>query len=264
MANADVSIGVAGTLGPEAVARLAPVVERGGFASLWVNDTPGADSLAALAAAGDATEGIRLATGVLPVDRRRPAEIVEAVERDQLAAPRLVLGIGAGGTRVGALSLVGDAVDELHEGTRARVLVGALGPKMRRLGAERADGLLLSWLTPSIAAEQVRLAREQASAHGAAPTPHVALYVRTALDPAADARLAEEANRYASYPAYAANFARLGIRADETVMDAFGFADRIAAYREAVDEVVLRVIAPGDSVDDHVRFIERAAELLDT
>jgi hypothetical protein len=89
------------------------------------------------------------------------------------------------------------------------------------------------------------------------------LYVRTALAAEAAGRLAEEARRYAGYHAYAANFARLGIRAEETVMDHDTFSDRILRYRDAVDEVVLRVIPSTDSVDDHVRFIERAGELLE-
>ena len=261
MALADVSIGVAGTLGPEAIGRLAPVVERCGFRSLWVNDTPGGDSLKALSAAADATSRLTLATGVIPVDRRHPDEVVDTVKRRELPEDRLVLGIGAGGARDGALFLVGTAVAELHEGTSARVLVGALGPKMRRLGAEQGDGVLLSWLTPEVAAEQASTARSLAEANGVSGC-HVALYVRTALDPAADGRLAEEADRYAGYPAYAANFARLGIRARDTVLDAFTFGDRIERYREAVDEVVLRVIVPSDSVDDHLGFVETAADLL--
>lgn len=261
MALADVSIGVAGALGPEALARLAPVVERCGFRSLWVNDTPGGDSLAALAAAADATSRLTLATGVIPVDRRHPDEVVGAVKRLQLPEDRLVLGIGAGAARNGALFLVETAVAELHEGTRAPVLVGALGPKMRRLGAERGDGVLLSWLTPEVAAEQASTARSSAAANGASGC-RVALYVRTALDASADDRLAEEAGRYAGYPAYAANFERLGIRAQDTVLDAYTFGDRIGRYRDAVDEVVLRVIAPSDSVDDHIRFVEAAADLL--
>ncbi|GAB3804042.1 hypothetical protein GCM10028798_23840 [Humibacter antri] len=261
MALADVSIGVAGTLGSEAVARLAPVVERCGFRSLWVNDTPGGDSLAALTAAADATSRLVLATGVVPVDRRHPDEVVDTVKRRELPEDRLVLGIGAGAARNGALALVDTAVAELHEGTGAAVLVGALGPKMRRLGAEHGDGVLLSWLTPDVAAEQASAAHSLATANGASGC-HVVLYVRTALDPAADGRLAEEAGRYAGYPAYAANFERLGIRAQDTLMDAFTFGDRIGRYREAVDEVVLRVIVPTDTVDDHVHFVETAADLL--
>jgi alkanesulfonate monooxygenase SsuD/methylene tetrahydromethanopterin reductase-like flavin-dependent oxidoreductase (luciferase family) len=261
MALADVSIGVAGALGPDAIARLASVVERCGFRSLWVNDTPGGDSLSALAAAAERTSRLVLATGVIPVDRRHADEVVDAVHRAGLPEHRLVLGIGAGGTRKGALSLVGGAAEQLRDGTQARVLVGALGPKMRELGARQADGVLLSWLTPDVASEQAEAAHALAGAR--ASDSRVALYVRTALAAEAAGRLAEEARRYAGYPAYAANFARLGIRAEETVMDHDTFSDRILRYRDAVDEVVLRVIPSTDSVDDHVRFIERAGELLE-
>ncbi len=254
MALADVSIGVAGTLGAGAIARLAPAVEGHGFRSIWVNDTPGGDSLAALAAAAGATRRLVLATGVIPVDRRRPDEIVRAVEESGIPEDRLVLGIGAGAARRGALSLVGDAVGALRDGTEARVLVGALGPRMRRLGAERAHGLLLSWLTPDLAGDQA------GQAHAVSPDAHVALYVRTAVEHDAGSRLAEEARRYGGYPAYAANFDRLGIRAEQTVLDGEAFEERVRGYRDAVDEVVLRVIASGDSVDDHLRAIERIAE----
>lgn len=256
MPHGNISIGVAGALGPDAIARLAPAVERAGFRSLWVNDTPGGDSIAALEAAADVTSSLFLATGVIPVDRRHADAIVAAVRRAELPEHRLVLGIGAGQARNGALALVGDAVEVLHDRLSARVLVGALGPKMRRLGARRADGVLLSWLTPAVAAEQAGEARRVTSGS------HVALYVRTALEASAESRLADEAARYGGYPAYAANFERLGVTPQQTVIDAATFGERIGQYRDAVDEVVLRVIAPGDTVDDHLRFVEAAAERL--
>lgn len=177
-------------------AALAPAVEAAGFASLWVNDTPGADALAVLDAAAAVTTTLTLATGVIPVDRRSAASIARDVRARDLPADRLVLGIGAGQTREGALRLVGNAASALRDQLAARVVVGALGPKMRHLAAAEADGPLLSWLTPEIA-------RTQASeAHAIAAGTHLTLYIRAALDPGATARLHEETARYASYPAY--------------------------------------------------------------
>ena len=72
---ARLSIGVAGSLGPERIARIAGAVEAAGFHALWVNDTPTGDALAAIAAAAEATDRLVLATGVLPVDRRPAAQI---------------------------------------------------------------------------------------------------------------------------------------------------------------------------------------------
>lgn len=252
--SAVVSIGIAAAAGAEVAARLAPEVERAGFHALWVNDTPGADALQVLAAAAAVTDRLVLATGVLPMDRRTPASIIEQVDALGLPEERLVLGIGSGsGGAVGALERITDAAAALLAGSGARVVVGALGPKMRRLGAESSDGLLLSWLTPEAALAQSR------EAHTTAATAHVALYVRAATDPAALGRLDVEAERYAGYPSYAANFARLGIRSHDTVLRPDAFAAGLDAYRGAADEVVLRAIVAGDEAADYLAFVEAAA-----
>ncbi|KAA9105605.1 LLM class flavin-dependent oxidoreductase [Microbacterium rhizomatis] len=255
-----VSIGIAGSLGPDAGAAVAAAAERAGFRSLWVNDTPGGDSLSVLAAAAAVTERLVLATGVIPVDRRPATEIIDAVDRLALPEDRLILGIGAGGTRIGALALVGDEVRRLKGESGARVLVGALGPKMRALAAEEADGALLSWLTPDRAAEQAEGVRDAAPAS----TGYVALYARTAVDPRAIGKRDDEARRYASYPAYAANFARLGIDPLATVLPAPGedLAAGAAAYTRSVDELVLRIITVSDTLDEHLEFIEGARDAL--
>ncbi len=245
------SVGIAAAAGTEVAEAIAPALERGGFRALWVNDTPAADALELLAAAARVTENLVLAVGVIPVDRRSADEILARVEALRLPADRLVLGIGAGSTKAGALERVRDAAATLRAATPAQVVVGALGPRMRRLGAEESDGLVLSWLTPGLAAEQ------SAAAHASDRDAHVALYVRTATDAAAVPRLTAEAARYSSYPAYAAHFARLGISADETLIAPTDGRDRIEAYRSAADEVVLRAITAGDDPRDYLGFVHR-------
>ncbi len=252
--TARVSIGVAGTLGPEAVARLAPAVEAAGFAALWVNDTPDGDALAALAAAAEVTDRLILATGVIPVDRRSAETIAREVLTAGIPQERLVLGIGSGVSPKGALARVGEAVEALRSELDARVVVGALGPKMRMLGAERADGVLLNWVPASAAAAQ------SAELHAASADTRVCVYVRTAIDPAASDRLAAETARYASYPNYAANFARLGVDATQTTFrDEAELRERLPAYRAVVDEVVLRAITADDGVDALLDFVARTA-----
>jgi len=256
--RAVVSIGVGAAIGPELVGRLAPVIEEAGFHALWVNDIPGADSLTVLAAAARSTTRLTLAAGVIPVDRRSADRIAADVDEQGLPQERLVLGIGSGGATVGALQLVGDSAAALRGRLSARIVVGAVGPRMRRLGVDRSDGVLLSWLRPDVAAEQA------AQARAAASDPHVALYVRTALDPSARERMSAEMQRYAAVPSYSANFARQGAVAAETVLDANAHpvAERLASYRTAVDEVVLRAITPTDSLDDYLRFVDAAKALL--
>lgn len=254
--HGEVSIGVPGALGPDGIAALARQAERAGFAGLWVNDTPGGDALAGLAAAAAVTTHLRLGAGVLPLDRRPPSEILRSIGATRVPEDRLTIGIGSGGVRAGALALVREAVETLRAGTSAAVVVGALGPHMRELGAETADGVLLNWVTARTAAEQASAVRAARN-----PAARVIAYVRTIVDPAAQGALESEADRYGSIPVYAANFARLGVRPIETTLPAEhgDLAAGIAAYRDGVDEVVLRAVTASGSVDELLRFIDLAS-----
>lgn len=249
MSRGVVSIGLAGSLGPDAVAEIAPVVEAAGFHTLWINDTPDGDALVALAAAAAVTRTLHLATGVVPVDRRPAAQIAAEVASLALPLDRFTLGIGSGLAKEGALARVREAIAVLHGAGLPRVLVGALGPKMRRLGADEAEGVLLNWVPPTEAAAQT-----EALGSGA----YVAVYVRTAIIDAARARLDAETARYASFPNYAANFSRMGVdAADTTIRDVTELGGALEAYTAAVDEVVLRAIVPEDTVAEYVEFVRR-------
>ena len=248
------SVGLMGSTDRGVLRELAPRIEADGFHALWLNDGPGGDSLAGLAAVAEATSRLVLATGVLPFDRRPAAEVAGAVERLGLPQDRLVLGVGSGGA-ARPLALVTDGIGELRTRIAPLIVLGALGPRMRDLGARASDGLLLSWLTPAIAAKQAAQARRAAEEAGR-PAPRIVLYARTAVDPAARGALEAEAAAYAGYPSYGANFARLGISAIETTIGPDGIGDRIDEYLEVVDELVLRAITPEGGLDDLVRFIE--------
>ncbi|MGT2427332.1 hypothetical protein [Amnibacterium kyonggiense] len=89
------------------------------------------------------------------------------------------------------------------------------------------------------------------------------LYARTIVEDAARPVLEREAAQYASYPAYAANFARLGVEAGDTTLPRTGgtLAEGVAAYG-AVDELVLRAITPTGSLDDLLAFVDAAAAQL--
>ncbi|HOA86710.1 MAG: LLM class flavin-dependent oxidoreductase [Microbacteriaceae bacterium] len=258
--RAHVSIGIAGTLGPEAAARIAVAAEAAGFSGLWVNEIAGADALGMLAAAAEASASLTLATGVIPVDRRPGAEIAEHVARLGLPADRLMIGIGSGKPGAGSLARVEAAIAEIREASTARILIGALGPRMRQLAAEQADGALMSWLTPQIAKAQA------AEFHEIAPNGRVSLYVRTAVDEAGVPRRDAETVAYAGYPAYKANYARLGMDPFSTILPQPGddsIAPGGAEYRDSgIDELVLRAMTFGDEIDDYVRFTEQAGEAL--
>ncbi|WP_309068539.1 LLM class flavin-dependent oxidoreductase [Microbacterium sp.] len=245
-----VSIGIAASAGTGVARRIAPLIEAAGLGALWVNETPGHNALEVAAAAADVTSAMRVATGVIPVDRRPAAALLDDLARLSLPADRLTLGVGSGAALSGVLTLMRDAVDELRAGGAADIALGALGPKMRRLAAERADGVVLNWLTPDEASAQA------AEHHAIDARGRVALYVRTAADPAAMVRLEEEAGRYGRIPSYAANFERLGFGPLDTVIRPGEARGGVAAYVEAVDEVVLRAVTPSDDPDDYARFVE--------
>lgn len=248
-----VSVGVAAAIGTDTAARIAPAIEAAGFHGLWINETPGTDALEVAAAVARVTERLTIATGVIPVDRRPPREVRDELDRRELPGDRFALGIGSGGARSGVLALMRDAVAELRAADTAGIVVGALGPRMRRLAAEHADGVVLNWLTPAAAADQ---AREH---HDIDPGGLATLYVRTAAEADAVPRLEEEAARYGGFPAYAANFDRLGFGPLDTVIRPGEAADRVAAYADAVDEVVLRAIVPSDDADAYLRFVDAIA-----
>ena len=235
-----VSIGLPGTTPHDVIVALAPQIEAAGFHALWLNDTPGGDSLAGLSVAARVTSTLGLGTGVIPLDRRPATGILAAL--GDLPTDRLSLGIGVGAAKHG-LDLVERSVAELRIGTDASIIVGALGPKMRALGARIGDGLLFNWLTPSAAA---------AAMAELEPTVRGVLYARTAVTPDALPALREEAARYGSYPSYAANFERIGAEPiDTTIQDVAGIAD----YTAVVDELVLRVITREPTLSEYERFL---------
>lgn len=248
--RAAVSIGLHSRTEAGIVRELAPRIEALGFHALWINDVPGGDSLAGLRAAQAATTTLGLATGVIPLDRRP----IHALDLSGLPPERTTIGIGSGGARH-PLGLVREGVAALRRATDAAIVVGALGPRMRRLAAERADGVLLNWLPPHAAAAATADLRRDA---GDRPVRSI-LYVRTIAEASARAALETEAERYESVPSYAANFERLGIRALDATIDAPG---RLAAY-DVVDEVVLRAITPTGSLAELERFAEATARWRD-
>src|SRR5690606_2411335 len=123
-------------------------LERVGVSTLWVNQ-PGraGDALAAMAAAARVTSTLRVASGVIPVDLFPPQEISGRVRELELPAERTVIGIGAS-ARPSPLTTAGEAAATIRAELGVRVVVGALGPKMRRLAVTEADGAVLNWLTP--------------------------------------------------------------------------------------------------------------------
>jgi alkanesulfonate monooxygenase SsuD/methylene tetrahydromethanopterin reductase-like flavin-dependent oxidoreductase (luciferase family) len=255
-----IGFGVAGALDHAIIAELARAVEKAGFSSFWANDTPNGDGLAALAVAQKQTSSIKLGVGVIPIDRKPAADIAAQIDDLDLDPARLIVGIGSGGMKIGAIESVRGNALELRRLTPATVVIGALGPRMCEVGGESADGVLLNWLTPAYSQESAAHIRAVAAAAGR-PDPYVGAYVRVALDGPGAERVRGEAARYEGYPAYAAHFNRMGVRALDTcvVGTRNQIADGLRAFSGSAREVIVRAIAADESLDAYLALLVAAA-----
>jgi alkanesulfonate monooxygenase SsuD/methylene tetrahydromethanopterin reductase-like flavin-dependent oxidoreductase (luciferase family) len=240
---------------PEIIRASAREAEAKGFASFWVNHPGPVDGLGSLAHAAAETRRIDLGVGVVPLHTRGPEAIVAGVRQHGLAPARLLLGVGSPNPH--ALTRVRDGVAAIRQSLTTRVIVAALGPRMCELAGQVADGVLFNWLTPEYARRSAELVRAGAKAAGR-PVPRTYAYVRVALGPAAAERLDDEGGRYAAIPAYGAHFERMGVKPIDTAIAASSPAaieTALAAWRGAVDEVVLRAIVASDTLDDHLALL---------
>jgi alkanesulfonate monooxygenase SsuD/methylene tetrahydromethanopterin reductase-like flavin-dependent oxidoreductase (luciferase family) len=255
--------GVAGALPHDIVEVLAPAAERAGYHTFWVNDTPNGDGLASLRVAAGVTSTIRLGVGVIPLDRQPADVIARRVAELALPLERLTIGIGSGDPK-GGVERVRAGAQALNGLGDALVVVGALGPRMCAAAGETADGVLLNWLTAAYVAPSAAIV-EAAARKAGRPRPLILGYVRTAFGPGARAVFAAEAARYAGFPAYAANFRRMGTPAEETaVVGETGSEIRagLASFATQLDETVVRAITGEESAAAYLALLEAAAPIV--
>jgi alkanesulfonate monooxygenase SsuD/methylene tetrahydromethanopterin reductase-like flavin-dependent oxidoreductase (luciferase family) len=243
---------------PEIIRASAREAEGLGYSSFWVNHPGATDGLAALGLAARETRRIELGIGVIPLHTRGPESIVQGVRASALPLERLLLGVGS--PNPDALKRVRAGIAELRSQLSTRVIVAALGPRMCRLAGEVADGVLFNWLTPEHARHSADLVRAGAAAAGRQP-PRLCAYVRAALGSAAGDRLQQEADRYATIPAYANNFTRMGVKPADTAIAAASpeaLRSALGKWQGAVDEIVIRAITGKDTVEDHLALLRAA------
>ncbi|HST47018.1 MAG TPA: TIGR03620 family F420-dependent LLM class oxidoreductase [Jatrophihabitans sp.] len=147
-----------------ATEELAAGVEEAGYGTLWVGGNPGGD-LGLLERALRATIRLVLATGIINIWKDDAADIAAAWRRIEEATPgRLLLGIGVGhhetdGARYAKpYQALLDYLDELEAGgvPRTATVIGALGPRVLAMSAERSHGAHPYLTTP----RHTRQARE--------------------------------------------------------------------------------------------------------
>jgi 5,10-methylenetetrahydromethanopterin reductase len=242
-----------------------------GLAGLWLSQVFALDSLTALAVVAADVPGIELGTSVVPIYGRHPLVLaMHALTAQQATDGRLVLGVGPSHQLVVEM-LFGESYARPYSDTAAYlealgpllrnegpvqidappppVLVAALGPRMLRLAAAKADGVAL-WMTgPRTIAERV-----QPIVHGKRILAGISVCVTDDAD-AARARAAAEQKVYGTLPAYQAVLAAEGVAAPEDLLIAGTeepVAEGIAAYERAgVTDVRVSIINGND--DEHGR-----------
>lgn len=247
--------GIESMTAPEVVRQVARAAEAAGYGSFWLNGSPPDAALRLLAEAATVTS-LPLGIGVLPLTRRPIEAVLSDLQELQLPLDRLWLGIGYGAPR-GALDYIRRSVALLHE-AGARVLVGAVGPRMTELAGEIGDGISFTWWFKS-AVEESRPLLERGAAWVGRPTPPVMSYIRCALLPQAEAALAEQAASYDAIPSFSALFARHGVKARDTVItgpDAAALQPGIAREEAVLDIPVVRAVTADRSADALLELLE--------
>jgi alkanesulfonate monooxygenase SsuD/methylene tetrahydromethanopterin reductase-like flavin-dependent oxidoreductase (luciferase family) len=249
--------------------------EELGYAGVFLPEIAGRDALAALAALAGETERLALATGIVPMrSRTLPLTAMAAATVQERSGGRTILGIGTGPSGPGALdelrrrvlhlrrAFAGERVDgedgpwslTLDPGTPIPIWISALGPKAVRLGGEVADGVLLNWCSPERVAEAHRTVREAAERAERDPEAiTIAVYVRAAFDTHSADALRLAAGEYASYPAYARQFRRMGLGAEA---DAAADARRRGRPDQVPQALVDAVCLPGRAASARTRLEE--------
>ncbi len=241
---------------------LGPALASLGFAAVWANDNTRRSGLATLAAITARAPSLGIGLGVAPLSDKTPALIAAEVRELRLPLDHLTLGVGSGSSS--SLALVRDGVEALRTALPgARIAISALGPRMCALGGEIADVVLLNWAAPArIAWARQRIA-EGATAAGREP-PVVASYVRVAVGPGAQERLATERAHYAGRTPrpYGRLFAAQpddptpGVAAE----DPAAIPGLLAPHRAALDRCVVRALPVTDDPEGWLA-VARAATL---
>jgi probable F420-dependent oxidoreductase len=248
-----------------------------GFTELWSSEAGGADAFVPLALSAAWVPRARLGTAIVPVSTRGPGLLAMSIATLAEAAPgRVAIGLGASSrvvvedwngmvyhqptervrdtVRFLRLALAGERVSGQWAGfcvERFRLervpevvpplLLAALRPRMLRLAAEVADGVILNWL----AADDVPRALAAYGGHGE-------VVARIFVCPTEDSDAARQVGRrliaaYLNVPAYAEMHRWLGRGpALEHMWAAWSAGDRQGALEAIPDDVVDALIVHGD------------------
>jgi probable F420-dependent oxidoreductase len=251
---------------PTSVAQdAARTVESLGFATLWVPEAVGRDPFVSSANLLAATSSLKIATGIANIYARDPMTMNSCVRTLAEAYPdRFLLGLGVSHGHLVAgvrkhdyskpYSHMVEYLDRMDaslfmavgpESTPPRVLA-ALGPKMLKLSATKAQGAHPYFTTP----EHTKIARAEMGPDALLMPEQMAVLE---TDPATARTIARRGMKiYLGLPNYWNNLLRLGFTEEDR---ADGGSDRLVdaiTVWGTIDDVMARVAAHHDAGADHV------------
>jgi alkanesulfonate monooxygenase SsuD/methylene tetrahydromethanopterin reductase-like flavin-dependent oxidoreductase (luciferase family) len=282
----SVAVGTRPEVPAEEELRMAVLADRLGYAELWVGEGWAWDAFVLATALGVATERIPITAGPVPVHIRDPATIARAAATAAALVGRPVgVALGTSSRRVvegmhgRSRSRPAATLAESAKAVRLRLdpqggplTVAAFGDRAIAVAAEHADRMVLDLVSPELAREY-RGKLESISGRAGRPAPSLAAWIPAAVDPDPDsyAQIMRTLAGYLGVAGYAEMFtaagfgdavelARTGADPDELlralppeaaatiglVGDARAVSERLEAYAEALDEVVLVPARAGD------------------
>jgi F420-dependent oxidoreductase-like protein len=291
MRGIRIGVGVADAGGVPLDALVGQIVaaERAGFQSVWIPNIFGADAMTVAALGGRATEKVEIGTAVVPTHSRHPLYLAQQALTTQAACGgRFALGIGpshqivienmlglsfahpaqhveeyarvvADLARTGKTSFAGKVYRvngslNVACGAPPPLLVGALGPRMRRIAGAVADGTI-TWMTGRrTLAEQVAPGVRAAAREAGRPEPRVVAGIPVVVtdDPAGAREAASKLfSIYGQLPSY------------RRMLDAEGAAnpgDLAVAGDAAAIEGAIRAFADAGATDFHAAIYPYGAD----
>jgi probable F420-dependent oxidoreductase len=277
----------------------ARLADRLGFGSIYTTQVAGRDAFMVLAAFAQATDRVRLGTGVAPIFARTPVAMAQvAATLDELSEGRMVLGLGVshqatvehwfGGRITKPVTQMGEYVAAVRAVLRGEpppegeffstrfqfmgypprpevpIYVAALSPNMLRLAGEIGDGVMLWLCAPEyvrdVAVPAVREGRERAGK--ALDGFDVVAAVPAGLTDDRDAALAAmrgELVTYCSLPFYRAMLKRSGF-GDELAAFDEGMAGDVERAKAGISERMLDALAGIGDADAVRNAVERYRE----
>jgi probable F420-dependent oxidoreductase len=219
-------------------------LEELGYSTIWLSGGPMAN-LGQIADVVRATQSVRVATGIISVDRF-PADDVAALYAELEAAHpgRFVVGLG-GAHGANPFDTLRAYLDRLAAVPPTARVMAALGPQMLRLAGERSSGAFPVLVSPEYTAQARAILGDDT-------TLAVEQLVVVETDPARAREIAHGPLDFLGRtPSYQASFRRMGFTADDIAQLSDRLVDAVVAWGD-VDAIATRIGEHQRAGADHV------------